>query len=88
MKTFFALSLLITCTSTAYAQTYYRQPSSAYGTGSNPSSEGVSGYTRQNGTYVQPYQRSAPDNTQYDNYSARGNVNPYTGQAGTKTPKY
>ena len=46
----------------------------------------VQGYQRQNGTYVQGYYRSAPDNTTYNNYSTRGNVNPYTGQPGTVNP--
>ena len=45
----------------------------------------VSGYTRSNGTYVQPHYRSSPNYTRTDNYSTLGNVNPYTGVAGTKT---
>jgi hypothetical protein len=46
----------------------------------------VHGYTKSNGTYVAPHYRSAPDSSLYNNYSARGNVNPYTGQVGTKNP--
>jgi hypothetical protein len=42
----------------------------------------VHGYYRRNGTYVQPYHRSAPDGTVTNNYSFRGNVNPYTGKVG------
>lgn len=45
----------------------------------------VNGYTRSNGTYVQPYERSAPNYTVQDNYSFRGNSNPYTGSVGTNT---
>jgi len=48
----------------------------------------VSGYTRSNGTYVQPYVRSAPDNTVYNNWSYRGNMNPYTGSVGTNSYIY
>lgn len=44
----------------------------------------VNGYTRADGTYVQPYERTAPNSTVNDNYSTSGNVNPYTGTAGTK----
>jgi hypothetical protein len=44
----------------------------------------VSGYTSSNGTYVQGYNRTAPDNTRNNNYSTIGNNNPYTGSAGTK----
>jgi hypothetical protein len=42
----------------------------------------VHGYTKANGTYVQPYTRSSPNGTKADNYSTQGNVNPYTGQRG------
>ena len=45
----------------------------------------VKGYTRSNGTYVQPHMRSAPDSTTSNNWSHIGNVNPYTGQSGTHT---
>lgn len=46
----------------------------------------VRGYTNRNNTYVEPHYRTAPNNTPYDNYSTRGNVNPYTGQVGTRDP--
>jgi hypothetical protein len=42
------------------------------------------GYTRKDGTYVQPYYRSNPNSTQSDNYSTYGNTNPYTGKQGDK----
>lgn len=47
----------------------------------------VHGYTKSNGTYVQPHMRSNPDNTRANNWSTQGNVNPYTGQTGTQ-PAY
>jgi hypothetical protein len=46
----------------------------------------VNGYTKKDGTYVAPHYRSSPDGNPYNNYSTLGNVNPYTGQAGTKIP--
>jgi hypothetical protein len=46
----------------------------------------VNGYYRQNGTYVEPHYRSSPNGTTLDNFSTQGNVNPYTGQAGTVNP--
>jgi hypothetical protein len=46
----------------------------------------VRGYTKQNGTYVEPHYRSSPNGTTLDNFSTKGNVNPYTGQAGTVDP--
>lgn len=44
----------------------------------------VNGYTRKDGTYVAPHYRSAPNSTKADNWSTKGNVNPYTGKPGTK----
>lgn len=46
----------------------------------------VRGYTKRDGTYVAPHYRSSPNSTTSDNWSTRGNVNPYTGKAGTKDP--
>ncbi len=47
----------------------------------------VNGYFRKDGTYVQPYYRSSPNDTTDDNYSTKGNYNPYTGERGTVTRK-
>lgn len=47
----------------------------------------VDGYTRQNGTYVAPHYRSAPDGNANNNWSVQPNVNPYTGQQGTHQPQ-
>jgi len=46
----------------------------------------VRGYTTKKGTYVQPYYRSSPNRTKYDNYSTKGNYNPYTGKKGYTKP--
>ncbi len=46
----------------------------------------VQGYTKKNGTYVAPHWRSSPNNTDRDNYSTKGNINPFTGREGTKNP--
>lgn len=48
----------------------------------------VRGYYRSNGTYVQPHWRSSPDGNSYNNWSTQGNVNPYTGRAGTEQPTW
>lgn len=42
--------------------------------------EYVHGYTRSNGTYVQPYHRTEADYTPANNYSTPGNYNPYQPQ--------
>lgn len=46
----------------------------------------VKGYYRDNGTYVAPHNRTAPNSTNIDNFSTIGNVNPYTGEKGTVQP--
>ena len=43
----------------------------------------VKGYTRRDGTYVAPHLRSDPNGTVTDNWSFKGNPNPYTGREGT-----
>ena len=48
----------------------------------------VNGYYRQDGTYVKPHYRSNADGYTFNNYSTRGNVNPYTGQQGYRTYNY
>ena len=52
----------------------------------NPNHVRVRGYYRSNGTYVQPHYRTAPNHTNWDNFSTLGNINPYTGQRGWITP--
>ena len=42
----------------------------------------VNGYYRQDGTYVQGHHRSDPDGSRENNWSHRGNTNPYTGARG------
>lgn len=46
----------------------------------------VNGYFRSDGTYVPPHYQTSPNSTKIDNYSTKGNVNPYTGQSGYKNP--
>lgn len=43
----------------------------------------VRGHVRSDGTYVAPHVRSSPNNIKFDNYSAKGNTNPFTGQRGS-----
>lgn len=50
------------------------------------SSHYVRGYTRKDGTYVAPHYQTNPDSSRLNNWSTRGNVNPYTGKAGTVDP--
>ena len=59
----------------------------SYGTGSNLSTSSNKGYIKKSGNYVQPHFKSKPNKTELDNWSTRGNSNPWTGKEGTKTPK-
>ncbi len=45
----------------------------------------VPGYYRSNGTYVQGHWRTNPDNSFWNNWSSKGNVNPHTGKVGART---
>ena len=57
-----------------------------FGTGSNSNSHTRQGYTTSTGTYVPPSHATNPNSTTSDNYSTRGNLNPYTGAVGTRSP--
>lgn len=66
------------------AQAQYR----TYGSGSNSSSTYVQPHFNSNGSYTGGHYRTTPNNTQMDNYGSRGNYNPYTGQTGSRNPRY
>ncbi len=46
----------------------------------------VKGYTKKSGTFVMPYYKSSPNKSKFDNYSTKGNINPFTGKKGTQSP--
>lgn len=47
----------------------------------------VRGYVKKStGTYVAPHYRSSPNRSRYDNWSTKGNYNPYTGKKGYASP--
>ncbi|MBI2725424.1 MAG: hypothetical protein HYX42_04160 [Polaromonas sp.] len=48
----------------------------------------VKPHVTKDGTFVDGHVRTAPNNTNLDNYSTKGNSNPYTGQQGTVQPNY
>lgn len=97
MKKLVALLILATAVVGAHAQskkgygydvpTYrYDVPSYGYGYGSNPSSHYVAPTVRRDGSYVGGHYQSNPNDTKLDNWSTKGNYNPYTGKPGTKDP--
>jgi hypothetical protein len=46
----------------------------------------VPGYIRLDGTSVRGHHKTDSDDSFWNNYSSKGNINPYTGQTGKKTP--
>ena len=68
----------------------YSVPSVTYSVPStvNYNTTTVSGYTRSNGTYVNSHVRTMPNNTNWDNFSTKGNSNPYTGSTGYRARDY
>jgi hypothetical protein len=60
---------------------------SAGGRGGAGGSHSVKGYYRKDGTYVAPHHRTSPDSSTSNNWSTKGNMNPYTGKEGTVDPK-
>jgi hypothetical protein len=53
---------------------------------SSGGSHAIRGHVTKNGTYVAPARATNPNATKTDNWTTAPNVNPYTGQAGTKSP--
>jgi len=41
-------------------------------------------YRRTTGHYVMPHYRTSPNKTKWDNWSTKGNINPFTGKKGYK----
>jgi len=49
-------------------------------------SHSVHGYVKKGGTYVAPHHATNPDHTKRNNFSTKGNVNPYSGKPGNQAP--
>ena len=43
-------------------------------------------YKPSTGSYVMPHYKTSPNNSRLDNFSTRGNYNPYTGKTGKVNP--
>lgn len=43
-------------------------------------------YKPSTGRYVAPHYKTSPNKTKFDNYSTKGNYNPYTGKKGYTSP--
>lgn len=95
MKVLCILALACLATTPASAQSLLGGGSKGGGSllGQQGSSYGgtdhqTSSYYNNRGTFVEPHYQTNPNNTQYANFSSRGNYNPHTGSYGTRQPKY
>jgi hypothetical protein len=89
MKFVLLFSLGLVCSTGAMAQgaQYYMRGNGAGARAVNPSAPTyVNPYVRQNGSYVGGHYRSQSNDSTFDNYSTRGNVNPFTGKRGSTNP--
>jgi len=43
-------------------------------------------YKPSTGSYVAPHYKTTPNRSKFDNFSAKGNYNPYTGKKGSANP--
>ncbi len=44
----------------------------------------VKGFVNKRGSYTPPHYRSSPNKSKLDNYSHKGNVNPFNGKVGQR----
>lgn len=86
MKQFVTASLLARLAFAAFALPTAALARGSHSGGHSSSTVHVSGHTTKTGTYVPAHYRTAPDHSKFNNWSTKGNVNPYTGKAGTKSP--
>ena len=97
MKSLVIIAILVAGAQTANAQYRTNSYGSSYGntygggqsgTGSNPNSHYIAPHLNSGGSYTGGSHQTNSNNTQLDNYSTRGNVNPYTGAVGTRGARY
>jgi len=46
----------------------------------------IDSYTRKDGTFIKGYYRSLPDKNKLNNWSTKGNINPFSGKKGYENP--
>lgn len=75
--------ILIACLVLVMSTPAFARGSHSTGTGSKMSSTSVRGHVTKKGAYVAPHRRSTADRSKTNNWSTKGNTNPYTGKRGT-----
>lgn len=90
MKKLITVVALVLMTGGAFAKggggghSGHSSSTSTDGTGAKSEHTHVEGYSKKDGTYVAPHDRSSADHTKNNNWDTKGNTNPETGKAGTK----
>lgn len=74
------------CAAATAAEAQYQRPYQANPYTQQRSYENVRPYVNRQGEFYQGHRRSAPDGNPYNNWSSRGNTNPFTGQRGYRNP--
>jgi hypothetical protein len=83
-----AIAIIGTLSISSLAQAKDSRSSSYKSYSSTPKEHNVSGYTRNDGTYVAPHARSNRDGARNNNWTTQGNTNPHTGKDGTIPRSY
>ena len=83
MKTSIVLGVLALSATVATPEAFARG-GGGHGGGGHGGSHGVRGHVTRNGTYVAPHRQTNPNSSRSDNWSTKGNTNPYTGKPGSK----
>lgn len=89
MKTVIAIMILVAASLATIPAAQARGKSGSYSKHYNSgysSNHSVRGHVRKNGSYVRPHRATNRNGTKLDNYSTKGNVNPYTGKPGMIDP--
>lgn len=73
MRKIFAITLIVIFTVVSYSLPFQVDAKTR-----------VKSYTKKSGKYVAPHYRTSPNKVKYDNWSSKGNYNPYTGKKGYK----
>lgn len=80
------IGLALICTASLLAAPAMAKGGGSGGGKSGSGSHSVKGHVTKDGTYVPPHMATNPDGTKLNNWSTKGNVNPYTGKEGTVDP--
>lgn len=64
----------------------YSIPNSSNFNSTNSSVVRVRSYYKTNGSFVNSYYRTSPDSSLFNNFSTKGNINPFTGMSGNRSP--